>query len=455
MSIRHEDPARERLLDASLSEVFGRRDAASQEPVENAVAAPMPWSRYLVAAVVVLGAAVVVGSWTWSRPADDDRSFVGRPLPLPELLPQEPQWPQTVCNTLEELEAAPADIVSLAVTLPEAKDLPRLARFTALRELRLLGQGSGTFKSSVGGDLWALKPLEKLQRLEKLSLPPGFALVPPHVQSLAEIGSLRSLAISGTNPLGADLARAIAALPALRELELHLALVPATFLENLAGAELSSLRLEACCNLGAEEFAALSKLRSLESVGILFAGRGSCSIDGKRYKIHELGQAAFDALNKLPNLIALDLDESQFHDKFMARLPKQLRYLRLGDHVMTPLTIAALQRLDDLEELRFNQATKTEDTIELLQKLRLKRLWLRGWLDRDVVKALAEHLTLEHATLRLHGQKPVDLTALANAPKLRKVTLRYDGRMNKAALPSAEVRKALADGGVTVVDAKF
>jgi len=453
MSNPHEDPARERLLDASLSEVFGRRES-SQDSVDAVAAAPMPWNRLLVAAVLVLGAAVVVGSLIWSQPAND-RAFAGKRQSIEELVPQGPGLPRTTCRTIEELEAAPADIVNLMVHLPAANDLQRLQRFTQLRELHLLGDGPGTFWTMVSGDSDVLNPLVKLQRLEKLTLPPNFALVPAHVQALAAIGTLRTFAIAGAHPLTDDLAKAIAAMPSLRELELHLTVVPASFLEHLVAAQLTSLRIEACGSLGAAEFHAISKMRSLQFVGILFAGMGSLSMGGQRYEVHELGQTAFDALNKLPNLIALDLDESKFHDKFMAGLPKQLKYLRLGDHVMTPLTIAALQRLENLEELRFNHATKHEDAIELLHKLRLKRLWLRGWLDREIVKVLSEHLTLEHATLRLHGQAPVDLSALANAPKLRKLTLRYDDRLDGPALPTAEVRKALADGGVTVVETMF
>lgn len=199
----------------------------------------------------------------------------------------------------------------------------------------------------------------------------------------------------------------------------------------------------------------MAKMQSVRSLAVMMAGIGGDSFDGVRYENRELGQSAFDAMNKLPNLTALDLDESQFHDKFMAQLPKQLRYLRLGDHVMNPLTIAALQRLEDLQELRFNQGANNDAAVELLQSLRLKKLWLRGWLNGDVVDALANHVTVEDATLRLHGPRVIDLAGLAGAPRLRSLTLRYDDRFDRGALPTAATLKAFETRGITVTQHAF
>ena len=80
----------------------------------------------------------------------------------------------------------------------------------------------------------------------------------------------------------------------------------------------------------------------------------------------------------------------------------------------------------DLEELRFHQGRHGKDAIALLQLLRLKRLWLRGWSDNELIQALAGNVTIEELTLRYRGQAAVDLAPLVKMPKLRSLCLRPD-----------------------------
>ena len=476
----HQDPARERLLDASLSEVLGRPAVLSPELELSLPAGPSPTKNngWLAAALVLLGSAVVIGSWASSRPDEqvaagtgygpvqddpvqDDpvQDDQGRGKPFPKLWPLNPSFsfpelPLTVCKTIEELEQLPGDIVNLSVELSSLKDLERLARFSSLCRLHLRGNGPDTFWAGVGDEAGVLDPLQKLQSLQILWLPSNIVLAPSHVRALRPIRSLRSLSIGSSKRLTAEVARELVALPSLRQLTVHGALLPASFLAELQAGQLEALELLACPNLDVPEFAAIAKIKSLQSLAVMMAGKGRSTIEGKRYELFELGEDAFKAFRALPKLVALDLDESQFDDKFMAELPKQLRYLRLGDYRMTPATIADLKRLQGLEELRFHHATKYADLVGLLESLRLKRLWLRGWLNDDVVRALARHKTLESATLRIHGARDdhgaKDLSLLTTAPRLRSLTLRYGRQYDVANLPPAAVMKAFKDRGIDV-----
>lgn len=453
------DPARERLLDASLSQLFGRRGGVAPDELAPSPRAPRP-NMWLAAALLLLGTFVVVGSWLWSQPADGDKSTAVRPQDpvLPKLWPHDPDGqyadlPLTICERVDQLDRLPADIVNLRVEPESLKDLEELARFTGLRRLHLLGRGPGTFWTMVRATPGALAPLQKLQSLQILKLPPDFALAPAHVRSLRPLRSLQSVSITGSHPLTAEIADELVALPSLRQLEMQLCLVPVSFFESLQRGRLEDLVLQACANIGAPEFAAIGKVRSLRSLAVEMAGMGSCSIDGRRYELLELDDAAFEAFRSLSNLVALDLDESRFDDALMAKLPVNLRYLRLGDHQMTKQTIADLKRLQNLEELRFHHATKFAEVIDLLGALPLQRVWLRGWLNDDVVRALSQHPTLEDVTVRV--RQSTDLSPLVRMPKLGSLTVRYDKRFDVRQLPSQEVMKAFALRGVDTALVQF
>lgn len=446
-----QDAARERLLDASLAEVLGRRASPSGE---QPFAAPgqSRRHRWAAAAFVLLGAAVVVGSWVTAEPSQKTPAAPNTELQDP--VPQDPQpipWP-TNCETVADLEAAPGDKLNLSVKLSSTSDLELLARFTKLRELTIRGSSKDSFWALVELDGAVLRPLQKLQKLERLTLPSSFALRPEHVRSLRSLPALRSITVVFTDPLPDAIAREFAALPGLRELEFRLCHVTASFLEILKPIGLTHLGLCACPAIEQVGLDAITAMKSLQSLALTSRSDGGCRIGGRRYKLAKMGRPEFAMLNALPNLTGLDLDESHFHDRFMSQLPPKLRYLRLGDHQMQPLTIAALTRLQDLEELRFNHGGHGEDAIELLQKLRLKRLWLRGWNDRDIVQALKDNATIEELTLRYHGQNPVDIAPLADMPKLRSLRLRPDqvvpGR--GVNLPSALVMLQLDERGIEV-----
>ena len=435
--MQDQDPARERLLDAALAEVLGRRNSAApagraESSARHRHSLPSGMHhRWLAVALVLLGTAAVVGIGITAGPlqqAPIAASVTPRGQDPQGPIPQDPQpipLP-TECNSVADLEAAASHTRNLSVKLSNPSDLEMLARFTELRVLTLRGGDKDSIWALSDLDVTVLHPLQKLRKLEQLTLPTGFALRPEHVRSLRALPALRAISVVGSHPLPDGVAIELAALPGLRELEFRMCRVTASFLEILKPVGLTHLSLGACPDLEQAELEAITAMESLQFLALTSRHGGGCSIGGRRYTLAEMAEPEFAMINALPNLTGLDLDESHFHDRLMSQLPRQLRYLRLGDHVMQPLTIAALARLQDLEELRFHQGRHGKDAIALLQLLRLKRLWLRGWSDNELIQALAGNVTIEELTLRYRGQAAVDLAPLVKMPKLRSLCLRPD-----------------------------
>lgn len=364
--------ARERLLDAALAELFGRAEAPSVHAAAARRAA-MPVARWLGAAVVALAVGVVAASWWWARagggalPAQEPAQ-----TPVPGPVTPGPVGPPVEIDSLERLAGLPDTVDHLRVCVPQRA-----------------------------------------------------SLTAAHVGELARLRGLRALALIGVDLEDrAALARTLGALPRLSSLSLTIVRIDAAFFDALAALPLTELSLLACPGLDADAWRALARLRSLRSLAVTDQHGGTCRADGATRSLGTLGEPAFVAFEALPHLTALGLDESQFDDSFLERLPLRLERLDLGDRPMSSLAIAALQRLANLEDLTVHTATHYEAAVALLGKLRLVRLDFRGWLDDGVVEALGAHPTLADLTLRLRA--PVDLHRLARAPKLREVLLRCD-----------------------------
>jgi len=189
------------------------------------------------------------------------------------------------------------------------------------------------------------------------------------------------------------------------------------FLAALRPIGLRELELEACAPSQPDVYSELAQLAALRSLGVTF-----CL--GMSEALPKPGEQLFAALGKLPQLVALDLEETDFDDHFFARLPPQLRRLNLGGRRMEPSTIASLARLGELEELDFHQGTHAGAAVELIAKLRLQRLRLRGWADQQLVDAVATNLTIEEATLRVRDR--VELAGLARAARIERLHVRAE-----------------------------
>jgi len=430
------DLARERLLDASLSEVFGRRGAVAPPPKAER-------RGWLAAAIVLLGVAVVVASASWQSRAD--RNEADGPANPEQQDPQgaAPLPPPVPCVSLEQLRSMDVATESLLLVLEDPAALAQVGRLQNLRMLVVLnrddGDLSGWHELDQHGD--ALAAIGKLRKLESLQLPPAARLCAEHVRSLAGATSLRFLQLPEHTPTTVEFAAALTAMPALRELRLSHATVQRGFLETLASRGLTRLELNACPVPQASTYAELGKLGTVRHLAVR-------SVTGMAEELPELGEPAFAAFEQMAGLVDLDLDETNFPDRFMKRLPRRLQRLRLGYHKMTPATLADLKRLDDLEELLFHHATHCDAVVDLLGALRLRKVSLHGWLDRSVLEAIAVHPSIEHVTLRLRGK--VELEPLASARRLRTLELRYDPTMPALGPPSEELLQTLRDNGVAV-----
>ncbi|MCK5941278.1 MAG: hypothetical protein KAI24_04840 [Planctomycetes bacterium] len=435
--------ASERLLDASLAEVFGgRRAGPAATPGAAALPRParsrQPW---LAAAVALLAIATVVASALWSRD-DDARQATGtpperqdpQPAPIPEPVP---------CRSPDELRTIDPATQSLLFVVRDPADLAGLARLSALRELILLNP------ADVDRQPWhelherpdALQAIGGLARLERLQLPAQMHPSAAHVRSLAGAARLRFLQLPERTPASDELAAALAALPSLRELRLsHVTILPG-FLRALAPCGLSRLELNACPVPQPAAYAELAALDTVRHLAVRF-------LLGYSEKLPAIGTPAFEAFKRMAALEDLDLDETNFEDRFMRLLPVGLKRLRLGFHVMTPSTIADLKRLADLEELIFHHGTHHAAAVDLLGALRLKEVFLHGWTDASVLRAIAGHPTIERVTLRLRGQ--LDLASLAQARRLRRLHLRFGQGLMLEHEPDDRALQVLRDAGIEV-----
>ncbi|MFN3242348.1 MAG: hypothetical protein ACE37K_12635 [Planctomycetota bacterium] len=431
MSDREQDlaNARERLLDASLAEVFGR-------PGASPAAAPSTRRSWLGAAVALLGIGVVAVTLWWSSgrtPHQAGEREVQDPAPIPK---------PKACTSVEQMLALDVDAPSLLLVLDDPTDLAHVERFRALRQLIVLNpRGEGAAWQKVDEHPDALRPIGTLTTLEVLQLPAEMKLTAPHLRSLAGAERLRSLALPGRTVVDAEAAAALTGLPALRELRIHQATIGSGFLEALAPLRLTHLELNGCPVSAATVYRELAKLPTVGHLAVRF-------MTGYSEKTPALGEHAFAAFEQMPALVDLDLDESNFDDRFMRRLPQGLQRLRLGHHVMTPSTIADLKRLADLEELIFHHATHYQAVVDLLGALRLKAVFLHGWLDQRVLEAIARHPSLERVTLRLRGRD--SLEPLRRAHKLRSLQLRFDRGVPLVDDPDESLLQALRDNGVDV-----
>ncbi|HEX5050301.1 MAG TPA: hypothetical protein VFZ65_00885, partial [Planctomycetota bacterium] len=394
--------AEERLLDAAMAEVFGR------EPVR----AHRALHRYLAAALLLLGVGVVALTLWLPR---DDRAPATMQQPA-----QEPPLPDEVSAEDEAgFAALPADTVNLVAWLSGPEQMRWLLRFRGLRRLVVLGMPSGAASQWAGASAQdtALAPLRALTALEEVQLPFDLVVRPEHIAALRELGSLRTLAF-GNVVASPELADAVVALPALQELRLTMVAAGAPFFARLAraGRPLRGLELNACPGLDADAWHAIAALSGLRRLVVTCQHEGTTRVAGATHKLGTLGDEAFAAFAALPDLRELGLDESSFDDRMLLRLPKGLQLLDLGDRPMGALAADALRPLAALRDLTFGCGLDAAVAAEVLGALHLQRLDYRGWLQPEVLRAVAAQPGLVEFAARLRA--PIDLAPLATAPRL-------------------------------------
>lgn len=410
-------PAEERLLDASLAQLFGR-----QAPVARAANRRQRW---FAAALLLLGLGVVAATALWEggrhgpaqRPAQE---------PTPHPLP-----PPVTAQDVAELGALPATTGNLVARMIDPGELTALARLTKLRRLQVIAMPTGGRAPS--GEAWhsartaadVLRPLAALPMLEELELPFHLQLRPEQLQPLRMLPNLRSLSLTTAAPADAELGTALRALPALREIRLRGSLVETALFTELAGHPLRSLSLSACPGLDDDAFAAIARLRTLRRLEITCQNsEGTAATANGSAPLRTLDAAAFAAFAALPELRELLLDESAFDDRMFARLPVGLERLDLGQRPMGSLVAEALRRLGSLRDLTFGCGLDPAPAADLLGALRLRRLDYRGRdVSPELLRAIGAQPDLEELSLRVRSPS-IDLSPLVAAPRLSTIEIR-------------------------------
>jgi hypothetical protein len=412
--------AEERLLESSLRSLLGRVPGARRQPARS--------SQWLAAACLALGLGVVGASMWLQR---DGRG--SDPTSAPAQDPESEPLPDELSGDATTLSSLPADAQNLNLRLSGPRELDALVRFPHLRRLQVQNAVPGV-GDTANAPRWsarslrdapdALAALTVFRELEVLELPHEFVLRPDHLRPLRELPRLRTIAFHGGLGCDAALGDALAHLVALRGLRIVGSKVDAAFFDELASAPLLELKLLACPGLDADAWHTLGRLRTLRHLEVTCQHAGTIGIEDTTCHLGTLGNEAFDAFAALPALRALLLDESDFDDSMLSRLPEKLELLDLGDRPMqSSLTAAALRRLGGLRDLTFGCGLDADAAIALIGTLRLRRLDYRGrWFRSDLLGVIAAQPDLIELSLRMQRPRN-DFAPLTNAPRLESLRL--------------------------------
>lgn len=419
------DGVEERLLDLALVELLGR---AAGPATTTAPRRASP----LVAACMVIGVAVVLAvAWSMRTPAATEVPFAS---------PQDPSVEPTRVVGRAGIEKLPAATRDLQVALAEPAEIEALARLRLLRRLDLQfvvtpggnGPDNGAWwrkhlearqalrLAFAGADVFST--LGSLRTLESLHLPPGLPSTPEQLAFLRRL-QVRSLSFLEVDLRSAGMRDALVAAPSCRELRLIGALVDAPLFAALRPLHLERLELLACSGLDDVAWQAIARLETLQHLEVTSQTGGSVGYQGANHPLGTLGDAAFDALAGLPALRHLGLDESAFPDDLLVRLPASLQSLDLGHRPMREGAARMLRRLTGLRRLTFGCGLDEASACAVLPSWSLEQLDYRGKaVGSRLLAAIAAQPGLQE--LALHVGERVDLTPLANAPRLRVLELR-------------------------------
>lgn len=465
-------PAEERLLDAALAQHFAAAPSMPRVATGS--------SRWLAAALVLLGLGVVTSIWAVTSTDSEVAAQQPEPLPLP---------PEVMATGKTEIERLPLTTENLLARFVDPTELPVITRLPKLRGLRLWAKPGAVRSALLLHTAWSnppadlLQPLAKLPHLEVLGLADELALSPGLLAPLAGHPTLHEIQLVRSNFVLDDaMVASLARIPQLRSLDLRFVPLSSSVIRCLAKLPLTSLRFDYCQGLDAEGWQALLTMRNLRRLTFRdwswnFQAARIVDPPAWRPTIDDLRQ-----LQQLPHLRSLELLGCDIDDEQFAALPDTLTTLRVSGTRLTPEGIVALRRCLALRELMFS--AKTDDRMASLfapesddhanafaaaiEPLRLHTLDYRGALTTDVIAALGAQRNLRklqvtskqaaageagamirrlelrqlvwHAALstevinavavqpelrelELHADAIHDISALAKAPKLERLTL--------------------------------
>ena len=444
--------AEERLFDAMLDEVV-------QERVATRGTLQRGRSRWLAAALMLLGLDVVVGVVVTSRagpavavaPQQEQE-----PLPLPSRVP---------VRGIAELQALDRGATNVWYLFREPAELAALARFQQLRSLSIEPDPDLSHEERIAA-AWSLSALAECASLEHVTIGYFGPLELAEFTVLTRLPKLRSLTLLGRDKVvDAELGALLGKLP-LRSLVLHAVDVQRDGLRALGELPLlERLELRDCTGLEKCDLTHLYRLRQLRALGVrgfglprqVVAGGSGTAVsielpevrDGK-FVIRVTADWMRGLAKALPNLCELDLTESMIDDEVLLALPRKLRRLGIGGALgYTELGVAAVLDLPELQTLgcgdpspstlRFGEQVPAAIWWPTLHLKKLQRLEFAGFLTAEFTDALSQQvelreLRLDHSSrsfsFRVDGKEelreaPIPSFAfLADLPHLQLVQLR-------------------------------
>lgn len=462
-----EAAAEERLFDALLDEVVGRGATAPNTLRGN--------SRWLAAAVVLFGVAVVAGVVAISRAPSNLAVQPQEPAPLP------PPVHVRGLAALQKLDRATT--TNLCVQSLDGSELAALEGFPQLRALAI-----ESAEESGAGDrpvtVWMLTMLVQCPQLERVSLGALGKGQRFDYAGLTKLPKLRSLVLAGSDKVvDAQLSGLLGKLP-LRELTLQRAQVLPGGLQLIGELPLlERLELHDCPGLESCDLQHLYRLRRLRSLSLQGVSNPESRIvavpgepismqlpevrDGKLVSCLT-GPWMQGLTMALPELSELDVSGSVVDAALLAALPPGLTFLGVRDTL--GLSGAGVATICGLPELRTFACSDprtrlgkwgfaiysdfSSDCLPVLQKKLLRRIDFTGLLTDELIAALRTQAELRELRLqplrqhkfslgiRVDSAAPKDLrevplpnlTALAELPQLEKVELQHPQPELEAAL---------------------
>jgi len=414
--------AEERLFAASLDEVSG--DCAVPR---RRIAAPR--TRWVAAAIVLLGLAVVAGVVVTSRSGPALALAPQEPVPLP---------PVVKVRGMAKLLKADRRVENLSCAI-EGPDFGPLQEFVRLRALRV-EQDHDLPHPTLVQSAWSLAPVARCTKLEFLSVGPLARFTTGELAPIVALPSLRSLELVGAEKnIDADFVAVLAKLP-LRSLVLHAVHILPEGLRALGELPLlERLELRDCTGLEKCDLKPLYRLRQLRALALRGVGRprvhsggpvgpGGAGGTGVSIELPEVRDGKFvltvtaewvaGLAKAMPNLRELDLAECRIDDEVVAALPRALTFLGLRATLgYGESGVEAVGALPELRTLAIGDPIVWDIKIglapvatwlPLLPQKKLQRIEFTGVATPELITALAAQSGLRELRLDLPVRWPWD-----------------------------------------------
>lgn len=482
-----EAAAEGRLFDAMLDEVV-------QERVATRGTRERGRSRWLVAALMLLGLGVVVGVVVTSRSGAAVAVTPQEPV-------QEPLPPVVKVRGIGELQALNRGATNIWYLLRKPEELAALARFQQLRSISIEPDPDLSHEERIAA-AWSLSALAECASLEHVTIGYFRNLGVAEFTVLTRLPKLRSLTLLGRDKVvDAELGALLGKL-SLRSLVLHAVDVQPEGMRAIGELPLlERLELRDCTGLEKCDLTHLYRLRQLRALAL--RGVQPSTWWWRRLPGHDASQPSIltpyplqpplaptegewaakavrggwtlpaawmrGLAKALPDLSELDLTESMIDDEVLLALPRKLRRLSIGSALgYGELGVAAVLDLPELRALacgdpspsvfRFDEQVPAAIWWPTLHLKKLQRLEFTGFPTPEFMDALSQQVELRELRLKhvsrgsfALGDAPLEATVLiedplpsfaflADLPKLTKVELVRPSQSLEAA-----IRKALPE----------